>query len=244
MPLVLTEGGAGPAILPAVEQGNSGWHVVLALQAGGAGGVDDSPNVDPWAPGGLMPGWEYGAWHDLGFLPPEDPEPVPDTEPEEILRAFGPRVEGGDAQEAFGQVGGRVEGVLGEIGVIVATEGAPMLAGYLWFVTKGDDAVELARGFRKTPAKEYPPDFQSRQTIQRSGVFNSEGHAQQLAREKLGRDSVDIGDNKWRSVDGKWQCRAKDADTSQNHIHLERLDPETGEVLENWHFNWPKGTER
>jgi hypothetical protein len=64
------------------------------------------------------------------------------------LRAFGPRVEGGIAKEAFGQVGGRVEGVLKEIGAITVTEGAPALAGFWWFITKGDDAIDAARAIR------------------------------------------------------------------------------------------------
>ena len=36
-------------------------------------------------------------------------------------------------------------------------------------------------------------------------LYNSEGHARQLAREKLGKNPVNVGDNKWRSADGRWQ---------------------------------------
>ena len=92
--------------------------------------------------------------------------------------------------------------------------------------------------------KGYLRDFQSKRTVQRSGTFNSEGHARQLAREKLGKNPVNIGDNKWRSADGRWQYRAKPVDTTKNHVHLERLDPNTGEVLENWHLYWPEGMGR
>jgi RHS repeat-associated protein len=100
-------------------------------------------------------------------------------------------------------------------------------------------------GFRvQAPRSGYLRDFQTKRTVQRSCTFNSEGHARQLAREKLGQNPVMVGDNKLRSVDGRWQYRAKPVDTTQNHVHLERLDPETGEVLENWHLNWPEGAGR
>jgi hypothetical protein len=107
----------------------------------------------------------------------------------------------------------------------------------------GKGLSELADQGRRylAPKCGYLGDFQSRNTIPRSGMFNSEGHARQLAREKLGANPVNVGDNKFRSVDGKWQYRAKSVDTTRNHVHLERLDPETGEVLENWHLCWPQG---
>jgi hypothetical protein len=38
--------------------------------------------------------------------------------------------------------------------------------------------------------------------------------------------------NKMRSRNGVWQYRAEPVDTRLNHVHLERLDPSTGEVLE------------
>jgi len=44
--------------------------------------------------------------------------------------------------------------------------------------------------------------------------------------DESGANPVDIGDNKHRSADGMWQYRAKPVDTTQNHVHLERLDPE------------------
>jgi hypothetical protein len=64
--------------------------------------------------------------------------------PKKGLRGFGPRVEGGVADEAFGQVGGRTKGVLWDIGIIVVTEGGGKIAGFWWFVTKGDDAAKAA----------------------------------------------------------------------------------------------------
>jgi uncharacterized protein (DUF952 family) len=59
----------------------------------------------------------------------------------------------------------------------------------------------------------------------------------------LGKNPIKVG-NKWRSADGVWQYRAKPGDVMDGHIHLERLDPSTGEVIENWHFRWPEGAGR
>ena len=167
MPLVLWDSD-GVTILPGVEQGNSGWQVVPAAQGGVQGAVDSPNPVEPWEPGGLLPEWEYRMYQEQGVLPPdarhtaEDPsvgssdgdsEPWPLDPKTGHLRAFGPRVEGGDAKEAFGQVPGRVNGVLADVGGIVVAEGAPVLAGFWWFVTKGDDAVDLARNaIRSTDA--------------------------------------------------------------------------------------------
>jgi hypothetical protein len=74
--------------------------------------------------------------------------------------------------------------------------------------------------------------------------YNSEGEARALARQKLGSNPVEVEDYKWRSTDGKWQYRANPRDVELNHVHIEELDPATGEVLQNWHLQWPEGTER
>jgi hypothetical protein len=74
--------------------------------------------------------------------------------------------------------------------------------------------------------------------------YHSEGEARALARQKLGSDPVEVEPNKWRSRDGKWQYRANKDDVEDNHVHLEELNPDTGEVLRNWHLSWPEGTER
>jgi hypothetical protein len=93
-------------------------------------------------------------------------------------------------------------------------------------------------------SSKYPRDWPSGRTNEQTAWFNSEGEARQLAREKLGRDPVEIEPYKWRSQDGKWQYRAKPDDVAQGHVHLEELDPATGEVLQNWHLRWPAGTGR
>jgi hypothetical protein len=47
--------------------------------------------------------------------------------------------------------------------------------------------------------------------------------------------------HKLRSQDGRWQYRAKPRDVFDYHphIHLEHLNPVTGEVLRSFHLLWP-----
>ena len=86
---------------------------------------------------------------------------------------------------------------------------------------------------------QYPKDFSVRgKTKNWSAWFNSERDARALAREKIGHSPLMVEPNKWRSRDGKWQYRAKPGDLRENHIHLEELNPETGEVLQNLHLRW------
>jgi hypothetical protein len=59
-----------------------------------------------------------------------------------------------------------------------------------------------------------------------------------------GTDPVEVEPYKWRSQNGKWQYRAKPDDVAQGHIHLEEIDPSTGEVKQNVHLRWPEGTGR
>jgi hypothetical protein len=90
----------------------------------------------------------------------------------------------------------------------------------------------------------FPRDFATRNTINRSAQYGSQGEARALARQKVGSDPVQVEPGKLRSQDGRWQYRGKPEDlrghgpSDSPHIHLERLDPKTGEVLENWHLRW------
>ena len=90
----------------------------------------------------------------------------------------------------------------------------------------------------------FPVDFPTKGTVNWSASFESEGEARSFARTKLGSDAVEVEPGKWRSADGKWQYRAKPGDVSENHIHLEQLNPQTGEVIQNLHLRWPEGTGR
>jgi hypothetical protein len=71
-----------------------------------------------------------------------------------------------------------------------------------------------------------------------SAWFETEGEARALAMRKLGPDPVKVGPGKLRSRDGRWQYRAKPGDLAEKHVHLELLDPRTGEVLVNWHLRF------
>ncbi|WP_395850102.1 hypothetical protein [Cystobacter fuscus] len=93
-------------------------------------------------------------------------------------------------------------------------------------------------------ARDYPQDYASARTQNHSARFSSEREARSLARQKIGKDPVELEPGKFRSRDGKWQYRAKPEDLQGHrpgdtpHVHIERLDPKTGEVLENWHLRW------
>lgn len=90
----------------------------------------------------------------------------------------------------------------------------------------------------------YPVDFATGDTVNSSAMFSSEGEARAFARTKLGSDIVEVEPGKWRSADGRWQFRAKPGDVGDNHVHLELLNPQTGEVIQNLHLRWPEGTGR
>ncbi len=90
----------------------------------------------------------------------------------------------------------------------------------------------------------FPVDFATPQTENWSATFQSEGEARAFARTKLGGEPVEVEPGKWRSRNGKWQYRAKPGDVGDNHIHLEEIDPQTGEVIQNLHLRWPQGKGR
>jgi RHS repeat-associated protein len=84
----------------------------------------------------------------------------------------------------------------------------------------------------------YLEDFPTKNTKNYSSYYSSERSARNLARQKLGKNPLKVGPNKWRSANGKWQYRAKPGDVSKNHIHLEELNPKTGAVKANYHLRW------
>ncbi len=100
----------------------------------------------------------------------------------------------------------------------------------------GRDGPRL--GGTTAPKAGFPRDFSTKNTRNWSASFKSEGQARALARERLGQSPIEVEPNKWRSTDGKWQYRAKPGDVKDNHIHLEELNPKTGEVLQNVHLRW------
>lgn len=95
-----------------------------------------------------------------------------------------------------------------------------------------DDDLITAGGER------FVRDYATARTRNWYYQFSSEGEARQLARERLGREPREVEPGKWRSRDSKWRYRAKPNDVSQGHVHLEELDPATGQVLQNYHLGW------
>jgi RHS repeat-associated protein len=103
--------------------------------------------------------------------------------------------------------------------------------------------VQVGSTFVGYSAK-YLRDFSTNRTRNWSAMFKSEGEARAFACQKLGKNPVQIEPGKWRSLDGKWQYRAKPNDVSDMHVHLEEIDPATGEVIQNVHLRWPAGAGR
>ena len=68
--------------------------------------------------------------------------------------------------------------------------------------------------------------------------FKSEMAARNTGMAKLGKRPIQIEQYKWRSANGKYQFRAKPIDFNNGHVHLEKLEPKTGRVLENFHLAW------
>ena len=105
-------------------------------------------------------------------------------------------------------------------------------------VKVGEEIAEASIASKKIG---YVEDFATKTTKNWSALFKTEAEARALARTKLGGNPVEVAAGKWRSVDGKWQYRAKPGDVADRHIHLEELNPKTGEVIQNLHLRWPKG---
>jgi hypothetical protein len=84
----------------------------------------------------------------------------------------------------------------------------------------------------------YIRDFATPRTKNWSATMKSERDARALARTKIGKNPVQVEPNKWRSADGRWQYRAKPGDLADRHIHIEQLNPQTGEVIQNAHLRW------
>lgn len=127
--------------------------------------------------------------------------------------------------------------------IFVATEGLGQLAeaADLLLAARVAKALEEAGAAKEV---KYVEDFATKATKNWSAMFKSEGEARALARTKLGSNPVEVAPGKWRSADGNWQYRAKPGDVADNHIHLEKLNPQTGEVIQNVHLRWPEGGSR
>jgi hypothetical protein len=90
------------------------------------------------------------------------------------------------------------------------------------------------------PRGGYLRDVPTKNMINNGYQYNSRGHAFDTGFKALGRNPVQIGPGKWRSQDGRLQLRAKPGDLEDNHIHLEKIDPASGKVIENNHLYFPE----
>jgi hypothetical protein len=161
----------------------------------------------------------------------------------------------GGAWLTIGGIGGELIGAgltttgLGAlIGVPAMAVSAGLVAGGMGNMAAGlhgfSDALMMEGGGDSSSVSKYPRDFASSKTKFYSARYSSEREARAFARNKLGKDPVQVAPGKLRSQDGRWQYRGKPEDleghgpTDSPHIHLEHLDPATGEVLKNWHLRW------
>ncbi len=128
----------------------------------------------------------------------------------------------------------------GYLGWDVAATAIPFIPGS--YVAKGTKLLgKSAKCGEAAKSGKYVEDFATKATKNWSAAFKSQGEARALARTKLGSNPIEIEPGKWRSADGKWQYRAKPGDVADRHIHLEELNPQTGEVIQNVHLRWPAG---
>jgi uncharacterized protein RhaS with RHS repeats len=84
-------------------------------------------------------------------------------------------------------------------------------------------------------------DFSNASTINSSLKFNNMQEAGDYAMKHIGGDPVQVSTGKVRSSDGRWQFRGKPNDISGahgggSHMHLEELNPVTGQVINNQHL--------
>jgi RHS repeat-associated protein len=153
-----------------------------------------------------------------------------------------------------GGLGGETLGGAGSATGVGALVGVPVMVGSAVLVTAGyanfmAGALTLNSWMARSGSgggetTTYPKDTATKNTKDYSAKYPSERAARSFARTKIGSDPVEIEPGKLRSQDGRWQYRAKPNDLvghgtgDSPHVHLERLDPITGEVLENWHLRW------
>jgi RHS repeat-associated protein len=90
-----------------------------------------------------------------------------------------------------------------------------------------------------TTTSGYVRDVPTSNTNNWSATYRTEGEARAVAREQVGKDPILVEPYKLRSQDGRWQYRAKPGDYEDHHVHLEELNPRTGEVIQNVHLRWP-----
>lgn len=230
---------------PAAWQGDADMPLGGSTDTGGSLKENGIVQIE----GGFVSGIALGIVPGAGFAAELATPGVLDkgTRSARIGRSVG-QIFGGAASAVLGgtlEVGG---GAL-SAGGISAFLGVPVMVVAVPLVTSGVANVGMGgRGLAQalmssgsgTPVK----DFSTPATKNSSGKYASEREARAMARTKLGRNPVQVEPGKLRSQDGRWQYRGKAIDLEGHgpmdtpHIHLEQLNPETGEVLYNLHLRW------
>ncbi|MDD9950631.1 MAG: hypothetical protein OXT67_03605 [Zetaproteobacteria bacterium] len=111
-----------------------------------------------------------------------------------------------------------------------------------------DDLVLNKKGSKKEYigySDKYKEDYQVKgTTTSLESWYGSEREARAIARTKMGNEPVYLEPGKMRSQDGKWQYRGQLEDllghhrNDTPHIHIERIDLNTGIVIKNLHLRW------
>jgi hypothetical protein len=151
---------------------------------------------------------------------------------------LGTAIVGGEATVASLGSGAAVGVPAMAVGVAAAGVGAAMAP--LHAAAREEARANKPLESRRLDAKavDHKPDASTGKTAQSHSYYRSEGEARAHARKMVGRDPVKFEDNKLRSWDGRWQYRAKPVDVNQKHVHIEKLDPNTGNVISNIHLHW------
>jgi len=110
------------------------------------------------------------------------------------------RAGGASTKEAVKQWGPGIVGVLKDIGIIVVTEGGTQVAGFWWFVTKGDDAARIV--IRQPLGKGSTADLSKGTTLARN-LREQLAIQEVLSKPEVGTQlRFPLGDPRWPSSGG------------------------------------------
>jgi hypothetical protein len=116
------------------------------------------------------------------------------------LATWEDRAGGESTKEAVKQWGPGIVGVLKDIGIIVVTEGGVQVAGFWWFVTKGDDAARVV--IRQPLGKGSTADLSKGTTLPRN-LREQMAIQEVLSTPEAGRPlAIALADPRWPSSGG------------------------------------------
>lgn len=116
------------------------------------------------------------------------------------LATWEDRAGGESTKEAVKQWGPGIVGVLKDIGIIVVTDGIAQVAGFWWFVTKGDDAARIV--IKQPLVKGSTADLSKGTTLPRN-LREQLAIQEVLAKPEAGRPlAIALADPRWPSSGG------------------------------------------